>query len=84
MLSMLKLLTTTLLLSSVLLASGQNKKIEDFLEDSFSSNPNVITLKVKAAERNLKKFLDKNSTTITTGSDYDSDYISSSPIYYPR
>ena len=51
MLSMLKLLTTTLLLSSVLLASSSNEKIEDFLEDSFSNNPNVVSLKVKVLER---------------------------------
>jgi len=51
MLSMLKLLITTLLLSSVLLASSQNAKVEDFLEDSFSNNPNVVSLKVKVLER---------------------------------
>ena len=51
MLSMLKLLTTTLLLSSVLFASSPNKKVEDFLEDSFSENPNVVSLKVEILER---------------------------------
>ena len=51
MLSMLKLLTTTLLLSSALLASSQNEKVEDFLEDSFSNNPNVVAVEVKVVEK---------------------------------
>ncbi len=46
MLLMLKLLVTTLILSSVLVAN-QNKKIENFLKESFSNNPAIISLDVK-------------------------------------
>ena len=45
MLSMLKLLATTTLLSSILVASP-NKKVEEFLEESFSKNPNISDLSV--------------------------------------
>jgi len=51
MLSTLKLLAVTLLLSSVLNASSQNEKVEDFLEDSFSNNPNIISLDVEVVEK---------------------------------
>ena len=50
MLSMLKLLATALLLSSVL-AAGQNTKIEEFLKESFSNNPAIISLDVKVLEK---------------------------------
>ncbi len=46
---MLKLLATTLLLSSALVAN-QNKKVEEFLKDSFSNNPAIIKLDVKIVE----------------------------------
>ena len=51
MLSTLKLLAVTLLLSSALSASSQNQKVEDFLEDSFSENPNIVSLDVEVVER---------------------------------
>ncbi len=46
MLLMWKLLITTLLLSSVVFAN-QNKKIEEFLKESFSNNPAILSLDVK-------------------------------------
>ena len=49
MLLMLKLLATTLLLSSVLVAN-QNKKIEEFLKKSFSNNPAITKLSVKIVD----------------------------------
>ena len=49
MLSMWKLLTTTLLVSSALYA-GTNEKVEEFLEESFSSNPNITKLSVKVID----------------------------------
>ncbi len=49
MLSMLKLLATTLLLSSLLNASTQ-EEVEKFLEKSFKGNPNIVTLKVKVTQ----------------------------------
>lgn len=57
MLSTLKLLTTTLLLSSALFGATSNEKIEDFLEDSFSNNPNIVELEVKIAEKTPLKDL---------------------------
>ncbi len=45
MLSMLKLSATALLLSSTLFA-GQSEKVEEFLEEKFSSNPNIISLDI--------------------------------------
>lgn len=51
MLLMLKLLATTLLLSSTLFASSQNKSVEKFLEESFKSNPNIISLKVNVVDK---------------------------------
>lgn len=51
MLSTLKLLATTLLLSSALFASSQNEKVEDFLENSFSNNPSIVSLDVKVTDR---------------------------------
>ena len=47
---MLKLLATTLLLSSVL-GANQNAKVEKFLTESFSNNPAIIELNVKVLER---------------------------------
>ncbi len=49
MLSMLKLLVTTVLLSSLLLAN-QSSKVEDFLEDKFSNNPNIISLDIHVVD----------------------------------
>ena len=49
MLSMLKLLAISLVLSSSL-AANQNKKVEEFLTDSFSNNPAIIKLDVKVVE----------------------------------
>ena len=50
MLSMLKLLATTLLLSSVLVAN-QNAKIEQFLAEKFQENPAIVSLNVKVLDR---------------------------------
>ena len=47
MLSMLKLLATTLLLSSVLFA---NEKVEEFLEAKFKQNPAITSLKVNVID----------------------------------
>ncbi len=49
--SMLKLLATALLLSSSLVASVENKKVEKFLEESFKNNPNILSLKVTVADK---------------------------------
>jgi len=49
MLSMWKLSATALLLSSALYA-GQNDKVEDFLEDKFSGNPNIVSLDVNVID----------------------------------
>ena len=48
---MLKLLATTLLLSSFLQASTSNKDVEKFLEKSFSGNPNIVKLNVKVDQK---------------------------------
>lgn len=50
MLSMLKLLATTILLSSTLFASSSSDKVEDFLEQTFHNNPNILALKVKVVD----------------------------------
>lgn len=50
MLSMLKLLATTVLLSSVV-SANQNAKIEQFLSEKFKENPAIVKLKVKVTER---------------------------------
>ena len=50
MLSMSKLLTVTILLSSLLNAASSKAKIADFLEESFSNNPNIISLTVNIAD----------------------------------
>jgi len=50
MLSTLKLLTVTILLSSLLNAATTKEKIAGFLEDSFSNNPNIVSLKVTIAD----------------------------------
>lgn len=52
MLSMLKLLTLSTLLSSALFAATTNKEVEDFLEKSFKNNPNITALQVKVLDRN--------------------------------
>jgi len=49
MLSMLKLLAVSLLLSSVL-GANQNKIIEEYLEELFDNNPNITSLKVKVVD----------------------------------
>ena len=50
MLSMLKLLTTTVLLSSVLGASS-NEKVKSFLEEKFKENPAIVSLNVSVVDR---------------------------------
>ena len=50
MLSMLKLLATTVLLNSVLLAN-ENVKIEQFLAEKFQENPAIVSLNVKVLDR---------------------------------
>jgi len=50
MLSTLKLLTTTALLSSVLFASSADTKIEKLLEKQFKANPNIVSLKVNVED----------------------------------
>lgn len=49
MLSTLKLLSATLLVSTVL-SANTNDKVEDFLEESFSKNPNVKELDVHVVD----------------------------------
>ena len=44
---MLKLLSTTLLLSSFVYASSVSEKVSDFLEDKFSENPRLKSVDVK-------------------------------------
>ncbi|UCM99480.1 thioredoxin domain-containing protein [Sulfurimonas sp. SWIR-19] len=56
---MLKLLSTTLLLSSFLYASTTNEKIEDFLEDKFSENPRLKSVDVKVEDVTPLKQLPK-------------------------
>ncbi len=51
MLSMLKLLTITLLLNSVLFAGTSNEAVEKYLEKNFKSNPNILALKVKVVDK---------------------------------
>jgi len=47
---MLKLLTLTLLLNSIL-GADQNKVVEEYLEEVFSNNPNVSKLSIKVVGR---------------------------------
>ena len=47
---MLKLLTITLLSSSLLLSSTINEKVEDFLEEQFSGNKNLTSLEVNVVD----------------------------------
>ncbi len=47
---MLKLLATTLLLSSFLYANTTSQKVENFLEDQFGDNPRIISLDAKVVE----------------------------------
>ena len=56
MLLMLRLLSMTLLLSSVVYANVASEKIEDFLEDRFSENPKLKSVDVQVEEaRDLKQ-----------------------------
>ncbi len=48
---MLKLLATTLLLSSLVQGSSSDKTIEQFLEEKFKANPNIVSLKVKIKDK---------------------------------
>lgn len=48
---MLKLLITTLLLSSTLFANNVEKTVEKFLKKSFKSNRNIVSLKVEILEK---------------------------------
>ncbi|MBU1658075.1 thioredoxin domain-containing protein [bacterium] len=48
---MLKLLATTLLLSSALLAVGSGELIEKHLEKAFKSNPNISSLNIKVVDK---------------------------------
>jgi len=48
--SMLKLLSTTLLLSSLVHATTTSKKVEDFLSDEFSDNPRIESVDVKVED----------------------------------
>lgn len=48
---MLKLLAITLLLNSSVFAQATDEKVEDFLENSFSNNPNIVTLEVHIVEK---------------------------------
>ncbi len=48
---MLKLLATTLLLSSFLQADSSEKEVEDFLKKSFSTNPNIKSIKIKVVDK---------------------------------
>jgi len=47
---MLKLLSTTLLLSSFVYASSAGDKVEDFLDDKFSENPRLKSIDVKVSD----------------------------------
>ena len=58
--SMLKLLAITLLLSSSVFATADSQKVVQFLEKSFSSNPNIVSVKIKVVDvisiENVKDF----------------------------
>jgi len=47
---MLKLLATTLLLSSFVYANSTSKKVEDFLNNEFGDNPRIQKLEIKVVE----------------------------------
>jgi len=49
--SMLKLLATTLFLSSFLRADASNTQVEDFLKKSFSNNQNIKSINIKVADK---------------------------------
>jgi len=54
---MLKLLNTTLLLSSIVYASSQADKVEDFLDDKFMENPRIKSIDVSVSDViELKKY----------------------------
>ena len=48
---MLKLLATTLLLSSLVQGNSSNTTIEKFLEKKFKGNPNIVSIKVKVEQK---------------------------------
>ncbi|MBD3823510.1 MAG: thioredoxin domain-containing protein [Epsilonproteobacteria bacterium] len=48
--STLKLFTSTLLLSSTLLASVESQKVVNFLENNFKRNPSIVSLKLEALD----------------------------------
>ena len=48
---MLKLLAITLLLNSSVFAQTRDERVEEFLENSFSNNPNIVTLEVHIVEK---------------------------------
>ena len=47
---MLKLLATTLLLSSFVYANSTSKKVEDFLSNEFGDNPRIQKIDIKVEE----------------------------------
>ncbi len=47
---MLKLLTITLLLSSLSFAESTQEKLVDFLDSSFESNPGIVSVEIKIAD----------------------------------
>ena len=59
---MLKLLATTLLISSVASASATGKKVEKFLDNQFGDNPRILKLDVKVTEERRVKNLKGWST----------------------
>ncbi len=57
MLSMLRLLSITILISSTLLVASSNKEIEEFLEQKFRKNPDIVKLKIDIIDKNQVKEL---------------------------
>ncbi|MCD6258901.1 MAG: thioredoxin domain-containing protein [Helicobacteraceae bacterium] len=53
MLSMWKLLTTTTLLSSALLAQNNDKQIVEYLEANFKNNPNIKSLDIHIVDKTV-------------------------------
>lgn len=48
--SMLKVLTTTLVLSTLVYAQDASKKVENFLKEEFSQNPRIQSIEVKVSD----------------------------------